>query len=89
LEVENLRIDLTVGRRKFAAVQDVSFSIGRGETFGLVGESGCGKSITSLALMGLLKAPLSIGGGSIRFNGRDIRDLPAAEARKLRGDRIA
>ncbi|MBN8945286.1 MAG: ABC transporter ATP-binding protein [Rhizobiales bacterium] len=89
LEVENLRIDLSVGHRKFPAVQDVSFSIGRGETFGLVGESGCGKSITSLALMGLLKAPLSIGGGSIRFNGREIRDLPAAEARKLRGDRIA
>ncbi|QCI65245.1 ABC transporter ATP-binding protein [Phreatobacter stygius] len=89
LEVENLRIDLTIGDRKYPAVQDVSFSIARGETFGLVGESGCGKSITSLALMGLLKAPLGIGGGSIRFNGREIRDLPSAEARKLRGDRIA
>jgi peptide/nickel transport system ATP-binding protein len=89
LEVENLRIDLTVGSRKYPAVQDVSFSIRRGETFGLVGESGCGKSITTVALMGLLKAPLSVGGGRIRFDGREIQDLSPAEARKLRGNKIA
>jgi peptide/nickel transport system ATP-binding protein len=89
LEVENLRIDLTVGDAKFPAVQDVSFTIGQGETFGLVGESGCGKSITSLALIGLLRHPLSIGGGTIRFDGREIQNLSPGEMRKLRGNRIS
>jgi peptide/nickel transport system ATP-binding protein len=89
LEVQNLRIDLTLGGKRFAAVQDVSFKIGRGETFGLVGESGCGKSITALALIGLLRAPLQIGGGTILFNGREIQSLPPGEMRKLRGNRIA
>ena len=89
LEVENLRIDLNVGGRRFPAVQDVSFSIGRGETLGLVGESGCGKSITSLALIGLLRPPLSYGGGTIRFNGQEIQNLSPGEMRKLRGNRIS
>ncbi len=89
LEVENLRIDLSIGDKKFAAVQDVSFTIGRGETMGLVGESGCGKSITALALIGLLRHPLSIGGGTIRFDGREIQALSPAQIRQLRGDRIS
>jgi peptide/nickel transport system ATP-binding protein len=89
LEVENLRIDLAIAGRRFAAVQDVSFTIDRGETLGLVGESGCGKSITALALIGLLRDPLMIGGGKIRFNGREIQNLPASEMRKLRGNRIS
>ena len=89
IEVENLRIDLAVGGTKHAATEGVSFRIDRGETFGLVGESGCGKSITALALIGLLRDPLSIGAGTIRFQGREIQNLGAAEARKLRGNRIA
>lgn len=89
LEVENLRIDLDVGGKRFAAVEDVSFTINRGETLGLVGESGCGKSITSLALIGLLRHPLMIGGGTIRFDGREIQNLLASEMRKLRGNRIS
>ncbi|WP_114945283.1 ABC transporter ATP-binding protein [Microvirga calopogonii] len=89
LEVENLRIDLAVAGKRFAAVQDVSFTIRRGETLGLVGESGCGKSITALSLIGLLRDPLMIGGGTIRFAGREIQNLSAAEMRKLRGNRIS
>ena len=89
LEVENLRIDLDVGGKRFAAVEDVSFTINRGETLGLVGESGCGKSITSLALIGLLRHPLVIGAGKIRFDGREIQNLSASEMRKLRGNRIS
>ena len=89
LQVENLRIDLTLRDGTFAAVQDVSFEIGRGETFGLVGESGCGKSITALALIGLLRPPLGLGGGRILLDGREIQDLPPAEMRRLRGKRIA
>ena len=89
LEVENLRIDLAIGGRRFAAVQDVSFTIDRGETLGLVGQSGCGKSITALALIGLLQHPLQIGAGTIRFDGREIQHLSASEMRKLRGNRIS
>ena len=89
IEVEDLRIDLDDGRERVAAVEGISFRIDRGETFGLVGESGCGKSITALALIGLLRQPLSIGAGVIRFDGREIQHLSAAEQRELRGNRIA
>ena len=89
LQVENLRIDLALREGTFAAVEDVSFAIGRGETFGLVGESGCGKSITALALIGLLRPPLGLAGGTIRLDGREIQNLPAARMRRLRGKRIA
>src|SRR5215475_9102298 len=89
IEVEDLRIDLQDRSGKVAAVEDVSFRINSGETFGLVGESGCGKSITALALIGLLRHPLSIGAGVIRFDGREIQKLAAAEQRALRGNRIA
>ena len=73
IEVEDLRIDLNDRSGHVAAVEGVSFRIDRGETFGLVGESGCGKSITALALIGLLRQPLSIGAGAIRFDGREIQ----------------
>ena len=89
IEVEDLRIDLNHDSGQVPAVEGVSFRIDRGETFGLVGESGCGKSITALALIGLLRPPLSIGGGVIRFEGREIQRLPAAGQRALRGNRIA
>src|SRR5215813_9084520 len=89
IKVEDLRIDLWDRSGKIAAVEGVSFRIERGETFGLVGESGCGKSITALALIGLLRRPLSIAAGAIRFEGREIQGLAAAEQRNLRGDRIA
>src|SRR3982750_487501 len=89
IEVEDLRIDLDDGSRHVAAVEGVSFRIDRGETFGLVGESGCGKSITALALIGPFRAPLSIGAGALRFDGREIQGLASAEQRALRGNRIA
>jgi peptide/nickel transport system ATP-binding protein len=89
LAVEDLRIDLVTGGDRHAAVEKVSFEIARGETFGLVGESGCGKSITALAIMGLLRRPLEIAGGSIKFDGQPIENLDADELRHLRGKRIA
>jgi peptide/nickel transport system ATP-binding protein len=88
LAVEDLRIDLVAGDNRHAAVEKVSFEIARGETFGLVGESGCGKSITALAIMGLLQRPLAIGGGSIKLDGRAIESLGADELRRLRGKRL-
>src|SRR3989442_8750903 len=89
LEVEDLRIDLDDRSRHVAAVEGFAFRIESGAPFGLAGESGCGKSITALALIGLLRQPLSIGAGAIRFDGREIQRLPAAEQRALRGNRIA
>ena len=89
LAVEDLRIDLVMGGRRYAAVDSVSFEIARGETFGLVGESGCGKSITALAIMGLLQRPLEIAGGSIKLDGQSIESLGADQLRRLRGKRLA
>jgi peptide/nickel transport system ATP-binding protein len=89
LEVVDLRIDLAGAGLRHAAVEGVSFSIPRGETFGLVGESGCGKSITALAVMGLLRPPLAIGAGRILLEGREIQALPQSELKRLRGRRIA
>ena len=89
LKVDNLRISLAGDGATYSAVENVSFEIGRGEAFGLVGESGCGKSITALAVMGLLRRPLSLGGGRIVLDGKEIQDASAAEMRRLRGKRIA
>ncbi|NNU63491.1 ABC transporter ATP-binding protein [Ochrobactrum soli] len=89
LEVENLRIDIVSGSSRHNVVEDVSFTIGAGETFGLVGESGCGKSITALSMIGLLRKPLAITGGAIRFKGQNLAALSSREMRKLRGNRIA
>jgi peptide/nickel transport system ATP-binding protein len=88
LEVENLRIALAGDRTTYNAVEEVSFEIGRGEAFGLVGESGCGKSITALAVMGLLRRPLSLAGGRIVLDGWEIQNASPAEMRRLRGKRI-
>ncbi len=89
LKVENLRIALAGDGVTYDAVENVSFEIGRGEAFGLVGESGCGKSITALSVMGLLRRPLSLGGGKIILDGKEIQSVSAAEMRRLRGKRIA
>ena len=78
LKVENLRIALAGDGVTYDAVENVSFEIGRGEAFGLVGESGCGKSITALAVMGLLRRPLSLAGGRIILDGKEIQNVSAA-----------
>jgi peptide/nickel transport system ATP-binding protein len=88
LEVENLGIHLTTSRGPAQAVREVSFSLKRGETLGLVGESGCGKSITALALMGLLPESAVVS-GSIRLHGSQLVGLADAEYCKLRGNRIS
>ena len=88
LKVDGLRIALASGTTTYNAVEEVSFEIGRGEAFGLVGESGCGKSITALAVMGLLKRPLSLGGGRIVLDGEEIQNASPAKMRDLRGSRI-
>ena len=72
------------------AVQGVSFLIEKGKTFALVGESGCGKSVTALSVMGLIPAPQGkIVGGKVIFNNCDLLELPEKQMRKVRGNKIA
>ncbi|KQT14263.1 ABC transporter ATP-binding protein [Ramlibacter sp. Leaf400] len=87
LEVRNLDIVLQTQRGPARAVRDVSFTLQRGETLGLVGESGCGKSITAMSLLGLLPDQSRVS-GSIRFDGRELVGLPESQLCELRGDRI-
>jgi ABC-type glutathione transport system ATPase component len=89
LQVDDLHITLQGDSASYNAVENVSFEIGRGEAFGLVGESSCGKSITALAVMGLLRRPLSLAGGKIVLDGQEIQHATPAEMRRLRGERIA
>jgi peptide/nickel transport system ATP-binding protein len=86
LSVRDLRIG--VGQHN-EILHGVSFDILPGETYGLVGESGSGKSITGLSVMGLLKRPLEVTGGSILFRGQDVLKLGGRARRRLRGDRMA
>ena len=89
LEVERLHTNFIGEQTVTRAVENVSFSIAPGETLGLVGESGCGKSITALSMMRLLPKRGEIAAGAIRFDGRNLLDLSEAEMRAIRGDRIA
>ncbi|MHB1231733.1 MAG: ABC transporter ATP-binding protein [Burkholderiales bacterium] len=89
LEIQDLRVWFESRERQTRAVDAVSFSIERGETFALLGESGCGKSVTALSLLRLLPPAARIVGGSVRFNGQDLFDLPEIAMRGLRGSRIA
>ncbi|MGZ2257518.1 ABC transporter ATP-binding protein [Roseobacter sp. A03A-229] len=89
LDVRDLKVDFHVSGTVQRAVQGVSFSLMPGRTLGVVGESGCGKSVTSLAIMRLVPQPPGVyAGGEIQFGGRDLLSLPEAEMRKLRGGRI-
>jgi peptide/nickel transport system ATP-binding protein len=90
LEVEGLRISFAGEGGEFPAVDGISFSLATGKTLGIVGESGCGKSVTALSIMGLVpRPPGRVAGGSIRFDGEDLTQVPAARMRELRGDRVA
>ncbi|MGE3513120.1 MAG: ABC transporter ATP-binding protein [Vicinamibacterales bacterium] len=89
LDVSHLTTVFDLPSGPVAAVDDVSFTVGSGETLGLVGESGCGKSVTALSIMRLVQLPGRIGGGAVRFNGRDLLTLSEREMRRVRGAEIA
>ena len=89
LEVEDLRTWFFTDQGVARAVDGVSFSVGKGETVGIVGESGCGKSVTALSVMRLLEEPARIVGGSIRFRGEDVLAMRPAELRAMRGGDVA
>ncbi len=87
LEVTDLRVRLMTSRGPADAVRGVSFALDRGETLGLIGESGCGKSLTALALLGLLPESAVVS-GSIRMDGVELVGRSDAELCKLRGNRV-
>ncbi len=90
LEVRDLRTVFTGDDGEFAVVDGISFSVEAGRTLAIVGESGCGKSVTSLSIMGLLPKPHGrISGGSIRFEGRELVGAPEQELQDLRGNGMA
>ena len=88
LEVRDLRVTLATASGPADALRGVSFALERGATLGLIGESGCGKSMTALALMGLLPEGARVS-GSIRYAGRELTTLDEDALCALRGDRIA
>jgi len=90
LSVEHLKTYFHTPRGIIKAVDDVSFSLNAGEVLGIVGESGCGKSVTSQSIMRLIpEPPGKIEGGRILFDGRDIATLPLKEMKSIRGNRIS
>jgi oligopeptide/dipeptide ABC transporter ATP-binding protein len=89
LEVKNLRTTFFTGDGAVHAVDNVSFNVRKGEALALVGESGCGKSVTAASIMRLVAPPGRITGGSVHFKGRDLASISERDMRKIRGDDIA
>ncbi|WGF88041.1 ABC transporter ATP-binding protein [Marinivivus vitaminiproducens] len=90
LEVQDLRTHFQTEQGLFRAVDGVSFSVAPGRTLGVVGESGCGKSVTSLSIMRLLAEPPAIrAGGRVLFEGEDLLTTSSSAMRRIRGNRIA
>ena len=89
LEVNSLQTHFPTRAGLVRAVDGVSFYIDKGELLGLVGESGCGKSITALSIMRLISPPGRIVGGEISFDGRNLLKLSESEMREIRGGRIS
>ena len=90
LEVRGLKTNFKTDRGLFRAVDGVSFSVPRGRTVGLVGESGCGKSVTSLSVMGLVPSPPGkVEAEAVMFAGRNVLALSADERRRLRGSKMS
>src|SRR5690606_37744910 len=85
LEVQNVNVQIKSDGKELSVTKGVSFDLKKGETLGIVGESGCGKSITALSIMGLLPENASVSNGQIYLNGNNLLDLDNEAYRKLRG----
>jgi len=88
LDVDGLTVEFVGRRGAWPVLEDVGFQIRRGELFALVGESGCGKTLTALAVMRLLPPPARIVRGSVRLEGRELTALPESEMRQVRGGKL-
>ncbi|MEE4265698.1 MAG: ABC transporter ATP-binding protein [Desulfobacteraceae bacterium] len=89
LDIQGLKTQFPTQHGVVRAVDGVDLTVCRGETLGLVGESGCGKTVIGLSIMGLIESPGRIVQGSILLNGEDLAKKSATELRKLRGDRVS
>ncbi len=89
LEVDHLQVDIPIATGDLHAVRGIDFTVGQGETLGLVGESGCGKSMTALAIMNLLPKTARRQAARLAFSGQDLRDLKEREMADIRGDRMS
>ncbi len=90
LEVDDLAVEFDTDEGVVHAVNGISYELDKGDSIGIVGESGCGKSVSSLAIMGLVARPAgNVSRGSIRFRGKDLLQVPADEMREIRGAQIA
>src|SRR5205809_491117 len=90
IEIKNLHVAFETSRGEVHPVRDVSFSIYPGQTVALVGESGCGKSVTAMSILRLIPSPPGrVLGGTITFEGRDLLKLSEKEMRSVRGREIA
>src|SRR6201990_966900 len=89
LELKRLAVSFATDDGTVRAVDGIDLALQAGRTLGLVGESGCGKSVTSLAVMGLLPPENSKVSGEVHFEGRNLLTIPVAELRDLRGARLA
>ena len=90
LDVQELTTSFTTSDRRLKAVEEVSFTVKKATTVALVGESGCGKSVTALSILGLIQSPPGrIEGGRVLFNGQDLLKLDDRALRAIRGNRIA
>ncbi|NLK75105.1 MAG: ABC transporter ATP-binding protein [Clostridiales bacterium] len=87
--IEDLSIGIRKDKQLLYAVEEISFKIKAGEILGIVGESGCGKSLTALSILGLLPKDVSIAGGSIVFDKKDISSVKRAELNKIQGEDIS
>ena len=85
LEIRHMTVTLYENGRSYKVVNRISFNVGKGEIVGIVGESGCGKSMTALALQDLLKNHIKVTEGEMVFDGKDLRTISAAERRQING----
>lgn len=91
LDIKNLKVSFNVGKKKLTAVENVGFSLNKGQVIGIVGESGCGKSVTATSILRLVPPSVSVIGeeSQILFQGEDLTKVSEARMREIRGNEIS